>query len=92
MPEITRLGLLCSHDHRPGVCHVRSASESSYYTPAFTTKVGAVILDNIDAQNLVSGLEEKFAHAGAEANACRSGGTPAAGRVTWWASATGENI
>eukprot|EP00972_Heterocapsa_arctica_P069951 10334464-Heterocapsa_arctica.AAC.1 len=59
MPEVARLGRLCSHDHRHGVCHRVSATESSYYTPAFATEAGAMILEKIEAQSLVSGLEEE---------------------------------
>eukprot|EP00972_Heterocapsa_arctica_P042608 6279494-Heterocapsa_arctica.AAC.1 len=52
MPEVARLGRLCSHDHRHGVCHGLRATESSYYTPAFASEVGAMILEKIEAQSL----------------------------------------
>eukprot|EP00972_Heterocapsa_arctica_P081061 11944603-Heterocapsa_arctica.AAC.1 len=53
MPGTARLGRRCSHNHRHGVCHGRSATESSYYIPEFATEVGAMILDKIEEQNCV---------------------------------------
>eukprot|EP00972_Heterocapsa_arctica_P036529 5375669-Heterocapsa_arctica.AAC.1 len=53
MSGIARLGRRCTHDHRHGVCHGRSATESSYYTSEFATEVGAIILDKIEEQHCV---------------------------------------
>eukprot|EP00972_Heterocapsa_arctica_P002492 360879-Heterocapsa_arctica.AAC.1 len=65
------------------ICHGRSATESSYHTPACATEVGAMILDKIEVQSLVSGLEEKepeqygedLGHDGGDEEACRGGAT-----------------
>eukprot|EP00972_Heterocapsa_arctica_P063012 9296295-Heterocapsa_arctica.AAC.1 len=52
MPEIARLHRLCGHGHRHGVCHGVSATESSYYTPAFASEVGAMTMEKIEAQSM----------------------------------------
>eukprot|EP00972_Heterocapsa_arctica_P031289 4606369-Heterocapsa_arctica.AAC.1 len=82
MSGIARLGRRCTHNHRHGVCHGRSATESSYYTSEFATEVGAMILDNIEEQLYMVCVmedenrerdEEDLGHDGGDEQGCRGG-------------------
>eukprot|EP00972_Heterocapsa_arctica_P011786 1726153-Heterocapsa_arctica.AAC.1 len=47
LPEISMLRLLCRHDHRHAVTHGLGARMSAYYTPAFASAVGTMLLQRI---------------------------------------------